>query len=242
MDYESLLDILQRRRNIRRMKSDPVPDELIEKVIEAARWAPSGDNTQPWEFIVVKDPDTISRIADVYLEQTERRVVDKMGFPRINRTWLKRVPAMVVICCDPRYRRAYPYLEGDDEKARGIQKNGERILYMGMGAAIQNFHLAVTALGLATAWMTGVGETIDMRKAQEILGVPEQIELVMVAPLGYPPAVPKPGPRKELPRLIHRELYDMSRFVDDEAMLKRIKDRRARLSPGAEPDVHLNAD
>lgn len=52
MDYESLLLLMKRRRNIWKFKSDAVSQELVEKVIEAARWAPSAANSQPWEFIV----------------------------------------------------------------------------------------------------------------------------------------------------------------------------------------------
>jgi nitroreductase len=55
MDYESFLELVKNRRSIHRVKSDPVPDEYINKIIEAARWAPSGFNLQPWEFVVIKD-------------------------------------------------------------------------------------------------------------------------------------------------------------------------------------------
>ena len=55
MKYESLIDLLKNRRTIRRFKPDPIPDEFVKKIIEAARWAPSGYNMQPWEFVVVKE-------------------------------------------------------------------------------------------------------------------------------------------------------------------------------------------
>jgi nitroreductase len=54
MNYEDFLELAKKRRSIRRFKSDPIPDEYIGKIIEAARWAPSGGNSQPWEFIVIK--------------------------------------------------------------------------------------------------------------------------------------------------------------------------------------------
>ena len=49
------MSIVKTRRSIHRFKPDPVSDEYIEKIIEAARWAPSGYNLQPWEFVVIKD-------------------------------------------------------------------------------------------------------------------------------------------------------------------------------------------
>src|SRR5512146_2439185 len=56
-EYEMLLDLVKRRRTVRQFKPDPLPDGCIEKIIDVARWAPSGFHTQPWEFVVVKDWD-----------------------------------------------------------------------------------------------------------------------------------------------------------------------------------------
>ena len=55
MDYNGFLELAKARRTIRRFRPDPIPDEYIDKIIEAARWAPSGFNMQPWEFVVVRD-------------------------------------------------------------------------------------------------------------------------------------------------------------------------------------------
>ena len=52
-----VLEAIRTRRSIRRFKSEPVPPELIEKMLEAARWAPSSADSEPWEFIVVTDPE-----------------------------------------------------------------------------------------------------------------------------------------------------------------------------------------
>ena len=57
MDYESLLELVKSRRSTHRYKPDPVPDDYVDKIIELALWAPSGANSQPWEFIVVKKND-----------------------------------------------------------------------------------------------------------------------------------------------------------------------------------------
>lgn len=65
MQYEDFLELLKTRRSIRHCKPDPVADEDIEKIIEAARWAPSGFNSQLWEFVVVKVPRLKGEIAEV---------------------------------------------------------------------------------------------------------------------------------------------------------------------------------
>jgi nitroreductase len=58
-----VLEAIKTRRSIRRFKKEPVPLELIEKLLEAGRWAPSSANTQPWEFIVITDPEIKKRIS-----------------------------------------------------------------------------------------------------------------------------------------------------------------------------------
>ena len=65
MDYDSLLELVKDRRSIRRFKPDLSPDEYVEKIIEAARWAPSGFNTQPWEFMVVRKREIRERIVEL---------------------------------------------------------------------------------------------------------------------------------------------------------------------------------
>ncbi len=58
MDIDGLLEIIKKRRHNGRVKADPIPDESLKKIIEAASWAPSGNNAQPWEFVVIKNPET----------------------------------------------------------------------------------------------------------------------------------------------------------------------------------------
>jgi nitroreductase len=61
----SLLDIIKSRRSTRRFKKDMVPEKDLTAVLEAARWAPSGDNSQPWKFIVIKNKETMVKIVDL---------------------------------------------------------------------------------------------------------------------------------------------------------------------------------
>jgi len=65
MNDQEFLDILTSRKSIRRYKTDPVPDEMIDKILEAARWAPTGENYQPWRFIVIRDQETRNKIGDL---------------------------------------------------------------------------------------------------------------------------------------------------------------------------------
>jgi len=60
-----VFEAIKGRRSVRKYKADPVPEELIEKILEAGRWAPSGSNIQPWEFIVINDPKVLDMIRKV---------------------------------------------------------------------------------------------------------------------------------------------------------------------------------
>ena len=60
-EYKMLMDVLLRRTSVRRFKPDPLPEGTVDKILEAGRWAMSGANSQPWEFIVVRDPRLRSR-------------------------------------------------------------------------------------------------------------------------------------------------------------------------------------
>ena len=73
MDFEEFAEVVRSRRAIRTFKPDPIPDEDIEKILDVARWAPSGGNAQPWEFIVVKDPEMKQKIEDLYLRLDHKR-------------------------------------------------------------------------------------------------------------------------------------------------------------------------
>ena len=62
---QDILDVLISRKSIRRYKPDPVPDEMIDKILEAARWAPTGENYQTWRFIVIRDQEIKNKIGDL---------------------------------------------------------------------------------------------------------------------------------------------------------------------------------
>ncbi len=72
MKIDDLLVLMQQRRTIRAYKPDPVPEDHINKILEAGRWAPSSANSQPWDFIVVKDATLKQKIHEVILEVIEK--------------------------------------------------------------------------------------------------------------------------------------------------------------------------
>lgn len=232
-DYDQLMATVRNRRNIRRLRPDPVPDEILVKLVEAARWAPSGNNTQPWEFVIIKEPEVIRQVGQVYVDQAEERQKDNMPFHAFKREWMRTVPAMVAVLGDPRWMGAYPHMDDGHPRAPLLRENAQRIYLMAMGAAVQNMHLAAETLGLAMAWMTGAGEPDCMATVKAILGIPEPIQVMLIAPVGYPYQWPGGRPRRELSQLVHRDRYDLSRFVPSEELPFHIKKREPQLEEQA---------
>src|ERR1700687_2799846 len=68
-DYDTLLELVRNRVSVRKLKPDPIPDDYVDKILEIGRWAMSGANGQPWEFVVVKDPRIKKELFRVYTEQ-----------------------------------------------------------------------------------------------------------------------------------------------------------------------------
>ena len=69
--YDTLIELLRRRMSVRRLKPDPLPEGAIEKILEAGRWAMSGANGQPWEYIVVMDPNIKQKLFDHYQKELD---------------------------------------------------------------------------------------------------------------------------------------------------------------------------
>ena len=76
-ESNDIFEIMSTMRAMRRLKPDPVPDELINKILQAGQWAPSGGNTQRWRFLVVKDPAIKRRVQQYY-----KRAFDEVVGPR----------------------------------------------------------------------------------------------------------------------------------------------------------------
>ncbi len=113
MDYDSLLELVKKRRSIRKLKSDPIPDEYVDKIIEVARWAPSGANSQPWQFIVIKKKELKDKIIELINEHN--RLGNKMEDAREpelrfipSPSGWAHAPVFILVVGDPRTKEAYP--------------------------------------------------------------------------------------------------------------------------------------
>lgn len=212
MDYQSFLELVQRRRSIRVFTADPVPDELVDQVIEAARWAPSGTNSQPWEFVVVRDQEMKERIAGLVKPQlylahdAEMTRPEDMRWPSAARpvtdpSW-KDAPVLVVVCGDQRTKKSYPLFA---QLARG-----DSIFASSLANAFLNMTLAATALGLGSHWATATSHPSVMPMIMEALGIPDDFVIYDTLVLGYPAIEPKPRIVRSREEITHRDRYKES--------------------------------
>lgn len=121
-----ILDAIRKRRSIRSFKPDPIPQEVVGALLEAARWAPSAGNLQPWEFYVVTDPGVKSSLEMAALGQN----------------YVGGAPVVIVVCAVPQV------------SARIYGTRGRELYCLqDTACATQNILLAAQALGLGSCWV-----------------------------------------------------------------------------------------
>lgn len=180
-----LLTAIKERRSCRSYLPDPIDDTTIEQVLEAAVWAPSPANLQPWEFVVVTSPDVKEKI---FCSSSELKKVwyEKSGWKWVNKysiDFLKEVPAMVCVIADPKK-------SGLD----AFSPQGAEAYQHACAAAIQNMMLTAHSLGLGTLWFT----LFDRAVVGEILGIDKEKEPMALICMGKPKEDPMQTTRKEV--------------------------------------------
>ena len=145
-------DVIKTRRSVRRFLKKAIPDDVLERILEAARIAPSGGNAQPWRFVIVKDEDKKKKIARACYEQD----------------FIAQAP-VVIVCCSIECSSGYEPWQ-DDAGWRDTVISVDHLI------------LAARNEGLATCW---IGAFYD-KKVGKIINVPDDVNVVMVVPIGYP--------------------------------------------------------
>jgi nitroreductase len=228
MDYESFLELVKKRRSTRAYKPDPVPDEYVDKIIEAARWAPSGGNSQPWEFIIIKDKVRRERIVEIYREQLEvtykieqTREPDQR-FPAY-RNPPKRMPGFanapvfIIVCGDPRTTEAYPLKAKLDR--------GESNFYSSLASAFLYMHLAANLLGLGSQWVSASSSDLMQSRLKALLEIPYELQIYDMMPLGYLVSEAKPRKVRSKEEMVHYDKFEKGKTRTD----KQVRDLIASL-------------
>ena len=229
-DYEKLLEIVLRRRSIRRFKPDPVPDEYIEKIIGVARWAMSGANAQPWEFVVVKNQETLAKIFELYKIHREQvdvfnnTLLSELRHPvtgtlTAGQRSFRDAPVIIVVCGDPRTLIATSLV--------GTLVDPERKVFsMNLANATMLIHLAASSLGLGSQWVSTT--PIWEGRLKDLLKVPEWFSIPQIVPIGYFDYKPVPPYRREVGEILHKEVYDKAKFRTDKEVINYIAELRKR--------------
>jgi nitroreductase len=190
------MDVMQAikgRRSIRKYRAEPVPEEMLQTILEAARWAPSWSNTQCWRLIVVRDNETKSKLADILIGV-------RPGRPNPATEAVRNAPIVIAACAE----RGVSGLRKDESgQSVPATDKGDGWLMFDVALAMQNMSLAAYALGLGTVH-TG---SLDAAIAARILDVPENVVVVELMPLGWPDEEPAARPRKEINEFVFFEKY-----------------------------------
>ena len=205
-----VIDLIRKRRSIRHFKKDFVRPEAIKVILDAGRWAPSSNNSQPWEFVVVSEDEEKIPMAELYVDAYRKEAEDLLfredaeelfddpfkvkkrilGMMDMLRHQILDPPYIIVVCCDPKKSRSY-LLES--------------------GASIQNMMLTAWDLNLGSCCIelatTLLSEYFDMKKLKYLLGIPEDIVVVALIPVGKIDKMPYKPERNILKDFHHTEFW-----------------------------------
>lgn len=200
-------EIIRKRRSVRKFEAGQGIDRaVLERIVDCGRWAPSGANTQCFDFIVIDDADLKDRVTQVFLEQAERLVDHARGFPAVKKTYLANTAAIIVVLGDPRWKVCFPQATSPGWEAE-YDANNEAIFLCSLGAAIQNIQLGVTAEGLTSAWLSGGGEATTNAALSALLGYPDWMVAYGTIPIGVPAATQDRRYRRPLAQCLHWNGY-----------------------------------
>jgi nitroreductase len=205
-------EAIRQRRSIRKFIDDPVPREMIDEILEAARLAPSGSNRQPWRFLVVTDPE------------------ERAGLRRIcwDQAFIEQAPVVFICCADlvayskpSRLKRAQEFIDSnvtetlsgkfaDPEFRDALANMPDTDLTLYRAAAVANTYIAIehmvltaTALGLGSCWVAAIGSEGEIN---DMFNLPKTLVVAAVLPVGYPDKVPPPRPRISVSEMLLRPL------------------------------------
>jgi nitroreductase len=183
INFDEVERLMLRQRAIRLFNDQPVDDALIERALRAATRAPSGGNSQPWRFIVIRDRDTKAALGKVFDELGRQLYGDHAP----EHTPWGDVPVLIAVCA-----RVW----GGATPGGG----GSSVL-----PAVQNLLLAVQGLGLGSVLTTRW--KIREAEVRPLLGLPEDMEVHAILPVGWPAKRYGRGTRKPVAEVTFRETY-----------------------------------
>ena len=215
---DAAMKVILDRRSVREFTADPVSEEDLRMILEAGRQAPSGENAQPWRFIIVKDLATRKKLGAIAGGGSGRRFTSEYVTKKM--------------------QERFATLEDEAKKKAAFEKltSGQVSMFMAdapinlvvvgkkdvwdtpydTSAAIENMLLMVTALGLGACWV--IAPCIDARdeeRVKTVLGIPEAFKAISILSIGHPTRAHRPRPRIALKDLVFAETMNEPYYKEE---------------------------
>jgi nitroreductase len=188
----------QSRRSCRFFDSSPVTDDQLAVILKAGQWAPSPLNLQPWEFIIITEPEIKTQVRKIG-EAARQEVIDGGGpswAGKYEMAFIEEAPVLIVVAVDPFKGGLGDYF---NQKYGALQAGS---------ACVQNIMLAAAELGFGSLWFT----FFRPEKLKAALKIPGHLEIAAVIPIGKPKEPIKAPPRKK-PRIYRQRYQDIEQRV-----------------------------
>lgn len=215
---DATMKVIQDRRSIREYTEEPVADQDIDMILEAARQAPSGENAQPWRYIVVKDPLTRKKLGALAGGASGRRFTAEFVTNKMQERFASLED-------EAKKKAAFEKLTSGQVSAFladapvSIVVVGRKDVWdlpYDTSAAIENILLMVTALNLGACWV--IAPCIDARdeeRLRNLLGIPDGIKAVSIISIGHPTRPHRPRPRLPIKDIVFNEKWGDPRYKDE---------------------------
>jgi nitroreductase len=212
MDFASLEKLFKARRSIRKWKSDPVPEELLVKAVEAAVWSPNSGGKQPYHCYIITNPEKIEAIgqavqevsdymASLSIDENDRKVVERW---QNNSAFFTKAPVLIAVSASIYVSIADKLQARNMDQPRVAEINRSREIASSrvqtVGAFVDHLLLALYALGVGACWMAG--PTQAKNEVEKIIGMGEKEDFVALVPVGYPDEKPAAPLRKPLNEMV----------------------------------------
>ncbi|WP_058996558.1 5,6-dimethylbenzimidazole synthase [Haloarcula sp. CBA1127] len=216
-DREAVYKSIYSRRDIRQFAGDPVPEEVLGRILDAAHNAPSVGFSQPWDFVVIEDEQTKSAVAAI----AERAIAAaregyeeprKSDFGQLKLEGITDAPVNICVTCDP--TRDAPHVLG--------RNTMQRMDVYSTCLAVQNLWLAARAEGIGVGWVS----FLYPHELRNVLNIPHHVQPVAYLCVGYPedgfpsePVLQQEGWRSRIDRaeLVHHDEWDPSRTPETQS-------------------------
>ena len=183
-----MYELIMKRRSVRNFKDQPIPQEVIDQLLDAANNAPSGGNIQPISIILIQEKENRTLLAEM------------VG----NQPWVKNAPLSLIFCLD--FNRIKRWATLNETEFKGEQALSHFLIaYADLMCAAQSVVLLAEGLGLGSVYVGTIQSSMDA--AREQFSIPEFVLPMMILTLGYPKSTPRSIPKLEREVIVHREQY-----------------------------------